>query len=1045
MPKLLEIVQKQLGWPGRQEILSPKGPGPRMVAELAKRKLGIGIKRLGIEAEVGVLAANPASERTEDPLGIICEFNNNVDDEVIRETQRLAWSFSRSPMLITIEPNLLRVWTCWKRPPEKEEDLRKLRVEQLQWKGGLSEENSLSDQAARALRWVELASGNFFRNPAYSKYFKRNQRADRLMLEDLRELRKRLLKKNLPEDICHDLIARIIFIAFLFQRKDSHGNAALDEAVLANLAEKGVLSKVHKDFRTILDSHAETYRFFRELNNRFNGDLFPGKGATEDERNREWKAEMDQVKEESHLKLLAEFVSGKMEMRKSQYCLWARYAFDAIPLEFISSIYEEFAKAGEKETRGVHYTPAHVVDLVLDEVLPWEGKKWDLKVLDPACGSGIFLVKAYQRLLHRWKQAHGNKPNVEDLRSLLEKNLFGVDLDPDAVRVASFSLYLAMCDEIEPKHVWQKRVRFPRLRDKRLINADFFTENKDAFRTDEDANTYDLVIGNPPWGRGEVTPPAEAWAKRDPSDVWPIQYNCPGLLFLVKAACLTRASGCIAVIQPAQALLTNRQNKAMAFRKKLFSRFKVDGIVNLSAFRFKLFKDSISPACIVCLRPKAPDGEPLKYVCPKPTGSRKDHHLIIVEPHDVNNIFSTEAAEEVEVWSSLMWGGRRDFLLIERLKEKNNLGKLAKQGALHKRQGIVRGDRRKKQPKIVGRRILETDAEPPGSFLFLSATDLPKNLDEEVHSRDSTDFAPFEVPQLVVKQSWKSKARFRSFLIRPDEMGKGIICSKSYVSIHGTKGWETQLEAACLSFNSILAVYYLFLTSGRCAGFIPEAYVEEIISLPIPEAKKGLLDTIKSYQDIDHRVREALRVKEAEWVLVEDFLNYTLPDFKGGPASPGRQSTRAACSGVHENVLKDYCEYFRRVLQAGFGKDKEISATIFSEGEADRLPVRLVGIHLEPLPDGPTRIERMDSPKLIELLKKLDGKYLEDKNNRAGGGILYRRVARVYDTIDIEGKKIPTIFIVKPDQIRYWTRSMAMRDADEVAADIILWRERAER
>ncbi|MHC4212027.1 MAG: hypothetical protein ACYSWP_01515, partial [Planctomycetota bacterium] len=59
------------------------------------------------------------------------------------------------------------------------------------------------------------------------------------------------------------------------------------------------------------------------------------------------------------------------------------------------------------------------------------------------------------------------------------------------------------------------------------------------------------------------------------------------------------------------------------------------------------------------------------------------------------------------------------------------------------------------------------------------------------------------------------------------------------------------------------------------------------------------------------------------------------------------------------------------------------------------------------------------------------------------GGIFYRRVAQIYDTVKIAGRKVPTIFLVKPDKVRYWTRSMALRDADEVAADIMLWKNEA--
>ncbi len=55
-----------------------------------------------------------------------------------------------------------------------------------------------------------------------------------------------------------------------------------------------------------------------------------------------------------------------------------------LELEFISSIYEEFVK--NDEGVGVHYTRSHIVDLMLDRVLPWTSDQWDLRILDPACG-----------------------------------------------------------------------------------------------------------------------------------------------------------------------------------------------------------------------------------------------------------------------------------------------------------------------------------------------------------------------------------------------------------------------------------------------------------------------------------------------------------------------------------------------------------------------------------------------------------------------------------------------------------------------------------
>ncbi|HUW18973.1 MAG TPA: N-6 DNA methylase [Sedimentisphaerales bacterium] len=1035
--------------------MRPKGAGPKVIAELARRKLKTAIKREGVNIEVGVLAADPGSNKTEDPLAIVCDFKSKVSKKVLRETHRLAWSFSRSPMLVTVEPTLIRVWTCWKRPVEKDEDLHEVSVEKLE--GDLFEDWSLSAQAARSLQWVELTSGSFFRNPAYSQYFHRDQRADQLMLEDLRGLRRRLLDAELPEDICHDLIARVIFIEFLFQRKDSKGNAALNEKVVENLREKGVLSKVHKDLASILESKEETYRFFQELNDRFNGDLFPGKGETAEDREQEWKEEMRQVRAEPHLKLLGKFVSGKMEMAKGQLCLWKRYAFDVIPLEFISSIYEEFVSGKKDEEKvtvrsekpvGIHYTPGHVVDLILDQVLPWDSKQWDLKILDPACGSGIFLVKAYQRLVHRWKNALG-KPKVADLRRLLEKNLFGVDKDRDAVRVASFSLYLAMCDEIDPKHVWQKNVWFPRLRDRRLVESDFFAEDKEGFRTNGDNNQYDLVVGNAPWGKGTETEDARRWANRDRQSSWPIPNHNIGPLFMVKGAALTKRRGRVVMLQPAGVMLFNRESTARKFRSKFFETYRVVKIVNLSALRFVLFPSARSPACIVKMAPTEPEGGPIIYLHPKRCHTEEERYRIIIEPRDENEVWPEEAAQDPLVWTALAWGGRRDLGVMRRLCEETTLEKLEQEGIVKTRRGIGRGKGEERQDEIVGMPLLNSKTFPRGTLMYLDAASLKLNDDARLYKGHSKDLGAFNLPQMILKLVWRKDEgrRFKAALVKSNQRLGPVICSATYISVHVPVDYECVLESACLSLNSIIAVYFSLLSSGRFAFYRPSPNKEDLLRVPIPKCTGGVLKEIRRIQDVDVRAKEVFGLKGAEWVLVEDLFDYTLPDFKGGVDSPGRRSTRAAGGEQEgdegEGVLRDYCDYFRRVVKAGFGEDKQVSATIFTEGSRSFLPVRLVGIHLEAPGKGFVRVERIDSPKLIKQLQKLNRKYLKTPDGAERGGIFYQRVARVYDTAPVGGREVPTVFIVKPDQIRYWTRSMAMRDADEVAGDIMLWREGA--
>ena len=71
---------------------------------------------------------------------------------------------------------------------------------------------------------------------------------------------------------------------------------------------------------------------------------------------------------------------------------------------------------------------------------------------------------------------------------------------------------------------------------------------------------------------------------------------------------------------------------------------------------------------------------------------------------------------------------------------------------------------------------------------------------------------------------------------------------------------------------------------------------------------------------------------------------------------------------------------------------------------------------------------------------ELDEKWLQT-GDRSRGGIFYQRVALVYSEFQHEKRVIPTVYVIKPDRIRYWTRSAALRDADEVAADVQLWQQ----
>src|ERR1017187_663179 len=781
----LDLAHKKLGWPSRDEIFKPSGEGVQVFSRLAQDKIGGAIARQpdGSGARVGILAANSAASETEPPLAVVCEFQRSITDKTLREMQKLAWNFSRCPMLVTIEPHLLRIWTCCE-PPTEEEFLLPEPVQQLK-SSELAKSDSLAVRATQALHWVNLVSGQFFKENA--SRFRRDQRADQLLLENLRFVREELRKKGLKDDdVCHDLLARVIFIQFLFDRKDSSGNAALNENTLKRLYAEKVLKKEHKHFASILADYDESYHLFYWLNERFNGDLFPGKGDTEAEREEAWQAEK-RVVEKKHLEVLELFVSGRLDMPKGQRCLWRQYAFDAIPLEFISSIYEAFvterARAG-----GIYYTPPHLVDFTLDRVLPWDGEEWNLKVLDPACGSGVFLVKSFQRLVHRWKKANPKQVlRADTLRGLLENNLFGVDKDPHAVRVASFSLYLAMCDEIDPKHYWTQ-IHFPQMRERRLIHADFFREDCAGFQTNKDAGSYDLVVGNAPWGEELMTNAANDWANNKEHN-WPVANNGIGTLFLPKSAALTKVTGKVAMIQSASSLLFNRSGPACEFREKFFSAFDIEQVVNLSALRFEIFKkkkssaqNAVSPPCIVVFNPKLQSGNRILYISPKVMEENGEESAIIVEPADVKDIHPVDAAKDSAVWIALMWGNGRDLALVRRLATFRSLESLEKEGRLKCCEGIIRGKNpkfRKEYKWLLEKPILEDDEFPQNRSLYLFADDLPPNKDAlaERQKKEKT-FCP---PQLLIKQGWSVKAkRFQARQVVPNSRGEGAICTQGF-------------------------------------------------------------------------------------------------------------------------------------------------------------------------------------------------------------------------------------------------------------------------
>ena len=322
---------------------------------------------------------------------------------------------------------------------------------------------------------------------------------------------------------------------------------------------------------------------------------------------------------------------------------------------------------------------------------------------------------------------------------------------------------------------------------------------------------------------------------------------------------------------------------------------------------------------------------------------------------------------------------------------------------------IIRGKtKRKEEHRLLHRPILQRDTRLDDYFMYLPASQLELNLDPLMHYKESTkDLSAFDPPQLMLKQSWSAgTGRFVSYVVEPDQNGQGVITSLSFVSVHGPDNFLPTLEAACLTYNSIFTVYYLLLTSGQFAAERPKVLEREALSVPIPGQEEGLLKGLSDYADVDDRVRRMFGFSDVEWALIEDIFVYTAPYFKSNKSYPANRTNREITGN---SELEVYAEYFLKVLRAGFGEEKRLSCVAFVEPiDQQRLPVRLLAVYLDSPLDEPYNTKEMQGAELYSRLTSFYSSLMRLDSSNAGG-ILFQRIARIYDVTDIAGAKAPTV------------------------------------
>jgi hypothetical protein len=948
-------------------------------------------EKLGIDA---IFFLKPALEGPSIPLIYFRKFESRNPHE-FAELHKLVWNMGQAPLLFVILPNVVLVYSTYE-PPEIVDG-------KLDDEARFIEELKLFVKADREIKKLkkyhrsELVTGRYWQK--HSNKFKKEKRVYQTLLNNLDFMREKLIEKGLSEDIVHSLLIRSIFIKYLEDRKDNNGYNAFPEGFFEKFLSGA------KCFTDLLPNKTATYKLFRYLHeDKFNGDVFTIEEAKES------------IICEHHLKELQGLLKGEKYLDSGQMMLWPLYSFDVIPIELISNIYQQFfhyekEKTGKKK-EGTYYTPYHLVTFLMDEVLPWDGKTVDKKILDPSCGSGVFLVEAYRRLIDHWMQAHPEKyPLFSDLKTILKKNIFGVDINREAIQIAALSLYLTMCDYLEPRSIWDE-VRFEPLINSNLFVSDFFEENKSFL-----AKKYNLIIGNSPW-ESELTEPASKYIKKRGKPIGDKQIS---QAFLWKVAELCEPDGEICLMVSSKGLLFNRSTTNREFRKRFFSTFNVKTIINFSALRHKLFPEAVRPGAAVLFSPDGPDDRPIFYFSPKPSCSPQDDWLLLIEPQDIAHIPKNEAFENDVIWKTAMWGTPRDYELIKKLSTLPSLKDVCKEKGWRSATGVKpTGEKKQEVPELFHKRSVNT--RDLRRFV-IDEESLPINEDILFHRHAKETMEIFDGPHLLIKQSQKAGLGLISALLREDAIFRYAI-----IGIHGKESDLGQMASCCLVINSKIALYYEMMTARKWLVERGAFQKEEIMNIPMPENisclntsyefLKELSENPDADRVVDELVMDWFDLSDSEMTLIDDAIHFTLDYFR-------RKDKSIAVKPVSLDILKDYVNLFCSILNSSFSNPKKAFVGKVFIGES---PLQMVSAHLVNVSKEDVTVVHQDY-NLTGILDKLDKTLLGEKSQ----SIYIRRNLRHYAG--------DTIFIVKPNQRRYWTRSSALRDADETYADIMtLWR-----
>jgi len=919
----------------------------------------------------------------------------HINSEKYIDLHAKIWSAGDVDIYFIVSKTTIHIFNARKSAEVEDQDNQKLNLSNLL----LVREtlNKFNDQRFSAIVfgkgtfWEQEDFYNRNNKPFFDNKLEEGNTPFHRLLEYLMAVRKHLHtdQNNLSKEVIDKLLIICILIKFLGGKKDDNG--------------KHTLRKIYKEHN--VESFAEALEnglcipILQKLANEFNGNIFDNFSDKE-------KRQIEQT----DLKSVADFLKATLDPIKNQYFLWEQYSFNYLPVELISAIYERFLP----KEKGVVYTPPFLVNFLIDEKMPLDKvqtyfSQEQFKVLDPSCGSGVFLVAAYKRMLQWWSVKHYKKtrkivfPDKKVCQRILEKNIYGVDINDTAMLISIFSLTIALLDKLEPKEIWNN-LKLNSLRDN-IQTRDFFkwtAENKDKI--------FDLVIGNPPFN------PMSGKSKKDAVTESQIQQfdirnkDIPNNNFALKffeGAMSFGKKTCL--ILPSNVLLYNKSKVAQKYRNHIFTDFTIEKIFDFTHLRRELFGSVDTPVCAVFANSTKSKGQKIEHTVIKRISSIEKKIFFEIDHYDRHFVCHDWATDEKKqfVWKTNLLGGGRLFHLIYRLSLLENLKQFIKNRKKENKEWIFQEGYKDGSEFPIPSKRKKSCLENPVSYIynqdkvsFIKGGEIISNEKESLKYFDRPRPENlYKLPLIIIHK--KIGSNYLPVGIKEIHEKNYLVFTSSFVGIHAPEKDFNKLNIIYNNLKKYSKHYQLWILATSPSSMIGQETAikkTDLDTLPFPENK------------------EYLELSKTEKILQEDVLEYSV---HLGKAISERGKGRILQKKVSQEQLKIFGKNICNVLnpiyakngkswqcgksyqtqsfticQLGYGKNKGLSFQVLDE--------------------------------LDDIIKSL---IYNDKSHR---GAIFTRVCRIYKHV----KGYDCVFLIKPHAIRYWLNSIALRDADETFIEL---------